>query len=307
MAVIHRAAHPFPARAYVGMAAIGTKVYMAGGTILEGPDIDTHTSAFLEWDQASNTWSAKASLPDVNGRAEGRLAAIGTKLYYIGGTNNWEPYAYTTLTEWDQGTNTWTEKAAMPGPRLSPSIGVIGTKLYVAGGSDGSTGAKNTLYEWDQGSNTWTTKAPMPAVKYAVSGAAVGGKLYVIHGSGNKTLYVWDQSTNTWTAEPNGPSFYVQGRDHAASTVMDGSVLQFGGSGENGYETTVASYGALDGWVGETQLDVGMAGHGAATIGSSVFLAGGLMNTYSRILREWMRDAPPPPSSPVVAWAVGAA
>ncbi len=157
-----------PAPLYsTGSAAIGTKLYVAGGTSGSGTE-----NTLFEWDQGSNTWSTKATMPGA--RTVSGSAAIGTKLYVAGGTDG--SFAFRdTLFEWDQGSNTWSTKAAMPVTSGQAALCSIGTKLYVADTGVG-TGGSAGLYEWDQGSNTWSTKAAPPeTVEWAT---AIGSDIF---------------------------------------------------------------------------------------------------------------------------------
>jgi N-acetylneuraminic acid mutarotase len=60
---------------------------------------------------------------------------------------------------YDPETNTWAQKAPMPGGQRVAGGAVLGQKLYVVGGNEG---LQNTLYAYNPATNTWATKAPMP-------------------------------------------------------------------------------------------------------------------------------------------------
>jgi N-acetylneuraminic acid mutarotase len=131
--------------------------------------------------------------------------SIGTKGYLGLGVSAVSPYTYySDLWEWDQGTNTWTQKANYPGSGPMDGIAFsIGTKGYIG------TGACNgimyaDLWEWDQGTNTWTQKANFPgAARYDecafVGIGSSGGPPYF------NDFYSYNPSTNTWTAIANYP------------------------------------------------------------------------------------------------------
>ncbi len=157
---------------------------------------------FWEWDQATNVWTQKSSLPGAS-RAFAAGFSIGTKGYIGSGFNG----AYLNdFWEWDQATNTWTQKANLS-TNFSHSVGLsIGNKGYFATGFNGTS--TSFLYEWDQATNIWTQKTSLPGpARAGASGFSIGSKLFVANGSNVGTyyndLYEWNQSTDTWTQKAN--------------------------------------------------------------------------------------------------------
>jgi N-acetylneuraminic acid mutarotase len=145
-------------RGAVGFS-IGTKGYV--GT---GQDQDSIRSDFWEWDQTSNTWTQKtrfggsARLYSV-GFSIGTKGYIGTGLDYVSGNGTTKD-----LWEYDQTTDTWTQKLDLGGSarQLSTAFS-IGTKGYILLGGDDQNGSYAAdLWEWDQPTNTWTQMSSFP-------------------------------------------------------------------------------------------------------------------------------------------------
>src|SRR5207244_2978378 len=124
--------------------------------------------------------------------------SIGMKGYIVGGFGD-----VPKLWEWDQGTNTWMQKATFPGGIKQSAVAFsIGSKGYFGTGCDSI--AKKDFWEWDQSTNTWTQKADFGGgERIGAAGFAVGINGYMGFGldlSGNyhKDFWKWDQPTNTW-------------------------------------------------------------------------------------------------------------
>lgn len=214
-------------------------------------------------------------------------AAIGTKLYLVGGYGN-----ANNLYEWDQSTNLWTAKAPMPVSLYNMGVAVIGTKLYVVGGTDG-TNKQATLYEWDQASNTWSTKASIPAGLNNVGAAAIGTKVYA-EGSNNGVtaeLYEWDQASNAWSKRATMPIH----RDFGGVAAIGSKLYVEGGYGYNGLgpvlpTSTIYEWDpAFDTWSVKALLPDSRNSVAAAVIGTKLYAIGGQNNLAisTGTLFEW--------------------
>src|SRR5687767_3942771 len=106
--------------------------------------------------EAQNTWLQKASMSAARQGAVG--FSIGTK-GYIG--TGWDgPGNYKLdFWEWNQSTNTWSQKANFGGAARFHAVGfAAGGKGYIGTGENGS-GSLQDFWEYDPTSNTWTAKA----------------------------------------------------------------------------------------------------------------------------------------------------
>lgn len=83
-------------------------------------------------------WIARAPMPSP--RAEVGVAAIGTKVYVVGGRSD-TAGLLTTVSAYDQTTDTWSAAADLPGPARD-HLGVVslGGKIYAVGGLTGWPG-----------------------------------------------------------------------------------------------------------------------------------------------------------------------
>ena len=109
--------------------------------------------------------------------------------------------------------DTWTTKAPMPTPRLSPAAASVNGIVYVIGGGNYSCGTYSTVEAYDPATDTWTSKAPMPTPRYGLAAVAVNGIIYAMGGGGfcsdaynRATVEAYDPATNTWTTKASMPS-----------------------------------------------------------------------------------------------------
>jgi hypothetical protein len=204
-----KADYPGSSGGTVATFTIGTKGYIGTGQFNGG---NGFTNELWEYNPATNTWTQKASLPSSPARAWAVGFSIGTKGYIgTGSQDEGLPgdYFNQDLWEWDQTTNTWTQKANFGGTARSYAIGFsIGTKGYIGAGEDvigGVSVDKKDFWEWDQATNLWTKKADFggTARGYA-NGFSIGTKGYVIMGMNASyttmfnDVWEWDQNTNVW-------------------------------------------------------------------------------------------------------------
>jgi N-acetylneuraminic acid mutarotase len=108
------------------------------------------------------------------------VAWSGNRLYAIGGyDNNENPLR--TVEAYDPVTNTWQERAHMPGGGSHPAVGTLDDgRIIVAGG--GPPASETTHVElYTPSSNTWQKLTPL-RVPTIPTGAALGSMFYVISG-----------------------------------------------------------------------------------------------------------------------------
>lgn len=237
---------PLPeARHHIALAAAGGKIYGVGGFSGAIPDWRAHASVFV-YDPKADRWSSGPSLPQA--RAEGVVATVGGKIYFVGGriptsldAKHISEHADTNRAEaLDVGTGRWSRIADAPSARNSAAGAVIDKKIYVVGGrqmvaqADGRSRPVNvaTLEVYDPASDRWETRAPMPLAQGGLAAAAHDGKLYVF----------------------GGEQFVPQAKVFAESWVYDP---------------------ALDRWSALPAMPTPRHGHGAAVVGNRIFLMGG--------------------------------
>ncbi len=238
---------PLPeGRHHIALAEAGGKIYGIGGFSGPIPDWRAHATVFI-YDAQANRWSAGPSLPQA--RAEGVVATVKEKIYFIGGRVPTSPEAAHINAHADSNrgealdtrSGRWEHIADAPSARNSAAAAVIDNKIYVVGGrqmvkgTDGRQRPVNlaTLEVYDPASNRWETRAPMPLAQGGLAAAAYDGKLYAFGGEQfvptSKVFaeaWVYDPRTDRWSALPGMPT---PRHGHGAAVVGNRIFLMGGG------------------------------------------------------------------------------
>lgn len=185
------------------------------------------------------SWSDIPDLPQVV--SETACAAIGTKIYVIGGDTS-------KTMRYDTVTGTWSSTAAAqrPFPGDHHAVQVWHDKLYVIGGVGNGADGKVQIY--DPLTNLWTVGADMPWGGGSVSTALIGDLIYAAGGfdTGAFTVTdcaVYDPALDTWTT---GLAPMVDGRNHAAAGTDGERLWVFGGRGPGSGDSNVVANGYAD-------------------------------------------------------------
>ncbi|MBL7767317.1 MAG: T9SS type A sorting domain-containing protein [Chitinophagaceae bacterium] len=187
---------------------IGTKGYLICGNVSTATS--DYGKEFWEYNQVTDTWTQKADFPgDARHSASG--FGIGTKGYLICGNVTTATSDYgKEFWEYNQVTDTWTQKTDFPGNTRHSATGFgIGTKGYLVCGnvSSASSDFGKEFWEYNQSTDTWTQKVDFPGDgRYGAAGFGIGTKGYLIGGNVSnassvfgKEIWEYNQVTNTWT------------------------------------------------------------------------------------------------------------
>jgi gliding motility-associated-like protein len=164
------------------------------------------------YSDTGNIWVRKPDFPAAAAvRTEGVSFSIGSKGYIGAGTCCGNVF-HSDLWEYDEATETWSQKADIPGSggRVFATGIAINNKGYVGLGHNATT-TFSDWYEFDPFANTWTAKANYPGGgTRAAAGFAVGNMGYVglgRHSSGTYPLTFWtyNPATDTWTSIASFP------------------------------------------------------------------------------------------------------
>ena len=204
---------------------------------------------------------------------------------------------------------TWTTKAPLLTPRMSPGV-VAGSagSIYVVGGS-GTAGFLNSVEKYDSSSDTWVPEAPMKYARHSFGCAqATNGKIYVIAGwNGWFTDYneEYDPATDTWTTKA---PLYTALHSPSVVAASDGRVYVVGGTNTYGeYQglTRVDAYDpATDTWTTVAPMPTGRwAAAGVLASDGTIYVIGGRAETpttfttveaYDPVANTWTTKAPLP-------------
>src|SRR5262249_21455898 len=129
------------------------------------------------------TWTMKKPLA-AGPRNEVALAAVGSKIYVLGGGIGGN--AVPLVDEYEPKTDSWRSRAPMPKGLDHMGVAVIGGKIITIGGFVGSPhrGAVDEVYEYDPAGNKWRALAPLKGSRGSVAVTVLDGKLHAIGGRG---------------------------------------------------------------------------------------------------------------------------
>ncbi len=136
--------------------AVGNKGYITGGGYSNG----TTLSDLWEYNQNNDTWTIISNVFPYSGpgRESAVAFSIGTMGYFgtgLDGTGS----PYDDWWEFDTGSNTWSQKANVPGsPRFGACGFSIGTKGYLGCGFSVNASYSSDFYQYDPNTNTWATQ-----------------------------------------------------------------------------------------------------------------------------------------------------
>lgn len=268
---------PMPiARVYAAMAETGGRLYLTPGYL---------TNSFVAYDPAANSWT---TLPALSVRAFVAAAAVGGKIYVIGGCNQSDcAQAVNLVQAYDVTSAAWVTKSPLPAPRFGAAIGVIGGKIYVAAGSAGCPPCipqSTTLDVYDPATNAWTSRAPIPTSRESAASAVLNEKLYVIGGlrrtasgvAATNVVEAYDPAANTWTTVAPLPASLM-----TSAAVAIGAHIHVVG-GNDGTGALSSSHFVFDPisniWTSGTAMPATRFGHAAAAIGPKLYVTGGAIS-----------------------------
>ncbi len=168
------------------------KIYTVGGASsrIEGGRLRFEVLSINEYyDPETREWRTASPLPSP--REHLASAAVGGKMYVIGGRSLTLQTNTGINEEYDPQTDTWTRRAPMPTPRGGIVGAALSGKVFVFGGESGA-GTFNEAEEYDPSTDEWRQVEPMPTARHGLAAATVLGKILVVAGGKQPGLYVSD-------------------------------------------------------------------------------------------------------------------
>src|SRR5688572_16993459 len=125
------------------------------------------------------SWQEETTLPE--GLNAPAAAAIGTRIYLIGGFSGVSNLPTERVRVYDTATRQWSDAAPLPAPRGGHAAVVFDGRIHVFGGGNSrSTIADHTVY--NPATNTWTERAPLPRAEGSPAGVVFNGSVWAIGG-----------------------------------------------------------------------------------------------------------------------------
>jgi N-acetylneuraminic acid mutarotase len=173
------------------------------------------------------------------------MAALDGIVYVSGGAVLSRTRAYDTLHAYDPATDSWSERAAMPGARYAHAMAGIGGRLYVTAGITTRAGAAEEVWVYDPAGDAWSIAgARMPTTREHVAGVAHQGRFLVVGGRNGANLgsvESYDPVADRWERLPDMPT----PKGALTVGVLDGSLHTTGGE-DFTTNRTIGVHEALD-------------------------------------------------------------
>ncbi|MFZ4930378.1 Kelch repeat-containing protein [Chryseobacterium sp. Mn2064] len=227
--------NPFYAGAS-GSAIHDGKIYVFGGSGLNGAPNTAFSNKFQYYDIASNTWN---SLPDMPIAKETKGKIVNNKLYVIGGFNG---TSSDLIDVYDLDSNRWIQQYTMPAGVSGHSLAVSGNKIFIIGGYNNQT----FLAYFDTTTNELHELSSNMIPRRHSTAEVYNNKLYITGGSSTSIVTSAIGSTQVSDINDNVLSANVPHEDQPQKTKVhtnaqkDGFVISNKNS-SNQFEYTVYS------------------------------------------------------------------
>ncbi len=153
----------FPGGNRVGMVTIlfNNRVFVGGGTDkISNTGYGTIYNDFYEYLPATDTWVAKANLPEMTAFASGFV--VDDKGYMCFGNSSDAQFS-NKLYMYDPANDTWTNKADFPGAARNAGIAFgLNGKGYAGLGQSAFTATYSDFYSYDPSSDVWSRLTDYP-------------------------------------------------------------------------------------------------------------------------------------------------
>jgi N-acetylneuraminic acid mutarotase len=265
------------ARDELRAAAVDGRIYAGTGLIERDGQFESQADLFV-FDPAAGRYRRVPPVPV----AVDHAAFVGHEgaLYVIGGYVDHE--ASSAMWRFTPKTGRWDELPPMRVRRASPAAAVIGDRIYVVGGTQqerGNVGAMSALEIYEIASKSWSRGPDMPTPRHHHGAVESDGQLVVVGGRGRDDLSSdaveqFDPARSRWSARPPLPL----GSGGLAVIDASGQIVAVGGGDDAEGWVTPATWALGPGeseWRRLADLNVPRHGHGAAAVGSRVFVFGG--------------------------------
>ncbi|GEJ45246.1 T9SS C-terminal target domain-containing protein [Chryseobacterium sp. ON_d1] len=219
-----------------GSAIHNGKIYVFGGSGLNGAATTSFSNRFQYYDISSNTWHP---LPDMPTAREAKGKIVNDKLYVIGGFNG---TSSRLINIFDLNTNRWTDQITMPAGISGHSLAVSGNKIFIAGGYNNQT----FLAYFDTTTNKFHQLTSNMIPRRHAAAEVYNDKLYIIGGSTTSVTKSAIKSLQAADISENALSSNTAGEDRETKTRVytnasrDGFIIS-NKNNSNQFEFTVYS------------------------------------------------------------------
>ncbi|KFF08727.1 hypothetical protein IX38_04655 [Chryseobacterium luteum] len=219
-----------------GSAIHNGRIYVFGGSGLNGAATTVFSNKFQYYDIASNTWNPLPNMPTAR-EAKGKI--VNDKLYVIGGFNGTPSRL---INVYDLKTNLWIDQYTMPAGISGHALAVSGNKIFIVGGFNNQT----FLAYFDTTTNKLHQLSSNMIPRRHAAAEVYNNKLYIIGGSTTsltssaiKSIQVADINEDILSANENNEDQVLKTKVYT-NAARDGFVIS-NKNNSNQFEYTVFS------------------------------------------------------------------
>jgi hypothetical protein len=183
----------------------------------------------------------------------------------------------------------WETLSDKPTPVTDVEGVVIGEKVYIPGGETVDGKPTDILEIYDPRQDTWETGTPLPQALSAYALADFEGKMYLFGGWDGEdavdSVWIYEPISGDWE---KGAKMQIASQ-HASAVMLTKEIVVLGGhSGDKRISSVYAFYPSRDNlddddpWVDLSGLPEGRYDFGAATLGDSIYIFGGMIESENK-------------------------
>lgn len=249
--------------AEIGVAAIGTDMYLVGG--------NPNGANVYKFDTLTNTLTQLSNLP-YSAYGIG-VTSYGTDLYIFGGRPTSGTKAYGYAYKYDTLSDTYTQLTSMPYISGQTPIVRKGTDIYLIGGHTGS-GVHANMYKYNILTDTYTKLTDLPSGRNAASTILYKNDIYILGGYRSvnlKEMWKYSINDNTYTRLSDSP-YAAYGT--AAGLYSRYIVFATGASSKLAYAYSIPT----DTYIPLPEIASGRQRTSGIVIGDKFYVVGGTSN-----------------------------
>jgi Kelch motif/Galactose oxidase, central domain len=170
---------PMPeSRAAGGAAAIGGKLFVAGGVTTGTDGSRSLARQTMVYDVARRRWSLA---PGPTRREHLGVTALNGRLYAVGGRTAGFDTNLAAFESYRPGARSWLRLRPVPGKRGGTAAGAVG-RFIVSAGGEAPGGTIRTVFAYDTRARRWRRLPNLPTPRHGLGVVGAAGRVYVIAG-----------------------------------------------------------------------------------------------------------------------------
>ena len=259
-------------RGHTSGAAIGSHIYVVGGTVRHDP-VQVDLASFDRYDLETNTWETMPDLPFPRSHTEASTFVADGRLYVAGGRSH--PTGRQSVGDmvvFDPTVGSWLFDRRLPLGLIAPVALPIGDTLVLGLGATEGLVIRTSSFWTSSLPWGWRAGTPSPVPVGEVSAALIGRRLFLIGETADSTTPVYDIGTDSWEIlRSRRPAL----GHHTTAEVANGQLYLFGGLEQGGGIVQIFDP-ARGEWRFGADVPFRAGSSASTTIGGMIYVGGGI-------------------------------